>query len=319
MRADRRFLYWGVFLVALGGVMVAVELRLVGTSTVDDALRLWPLAIVALGAAIALRRTRANTTAWVAAALIPGLALGGAIATGPHLNVECAGPAPAFTQHESGSFTGPAGIQVTTGCGTLSVATSAGSGWMFDAGNTSNATASVTSSPTGLSIAAGDRAGALGLGRGRDAWRLTLPTSAIASLTLDVNAGDATVDLAGANVDSLDLSANAGHVLADLTGADVTNLSATMNAGALAIRLPSGQDSTGTVEVNAGVVQLCAPAGVGVRIQQTGALNTASFGGLRLNGGVWQSPDYALAAHHADLAVHVNLGSIEIDPNGGCK
>src|SRR5690242_2718690 len=49
MAINRRFLYAGLFLVALGGVLVAVDLTAVSTDALTNALRLWPLAWIAIG------------------------------------------------------------------------------------------------------------------------------------------------------------------------------------------------------------------------------------------------------------------------------
>lgn len=62
MRVNRRFLYWGILLVALGGVLVAADLGAVDTPALTDALRLWPLAIIGLLARPArMRRPRARS------------------------------------------------------------------------------------------------------------------------------------------------------------------------------------------------------------------------------------------------------------------
>ena len=37
MRVNRRFLYWGVFLVAIGGVLVAADLSAADSATIADA------------------------------------------------------------------------------------------------------------------------------------------------------------------------------------------------------------------------------------------------------------------------------------------
>lgn len=319
MTASRRFLYWGVFLVAMGAVMVAVDLKAVDVSTIGDALRLWPLVIIALGAAILLRRTRVNPAAWVVAAALPGLALGGVAVAAPREVIDCGGSTPAITQNVAGSFTGPATVDLTTGCGTLQVGTAPGSGWTFAGGNTADRSATVYQTPSSLSILAAGGTHAFPFDHGRDLWRLTLPTSRIDGLNLTVNAGEGTVDLAGAQVGNLQVTTNAGRASVDLTRASVANLIATLNAGELSIRLPDGQDSSGSLMANAGRLLVCVPAGVGVQVERTGVLGSMSFGGLEANGNLWQSPDYASAAHHADLTVHVNLASIDINPNGGCK
>ena len=66
MRASRRFLYWGAFFFALGGIMAVIEFGLVDEGPVVDALRLWPIAGVALGVAMVIRRTPYALPAWLA-------------------------------------------------------------------------------------------------------------------------------------------------------------------------------------------------------------------------------------------------------------
>ena len=58
MRINRRFLYWGAFLAALGSILVAADLRNGDTAVIADALRFWPLAFVAIGLGLVLRSLR---------------------------------------------------------------------------------------------------------------------------------------------------------------------------------------------------------------------------------------------------------------------
>ncbi len=316
MRVNRRFLYWGVFFVAMGGVMVAADLRGVDAPTLERALGLWPLAVVAVGVAIVVRRTRFNPSAWVVAAAMPGLLLGGALTVAPPVPIDCGGGQPASFATSQGTFDGPATIDVTSGCGSLAVTAAAGSGWRLEAGNTADATAHVSATGTSLSVGTARRAG---WSRGRDVWRLTLPTSRIDRLNLDVNSGEAAIELAGAQVGALELRTSAADAVVSLGDASVDSLSAVLNAGVLSIDLPAGHDLTGSLEANVGSLKVCVPGGLGVRVDDSGSLKSSSYRGLVQNGGVWQSPDYALAAHRADLSVRVNLGSVEFNPIGGCK
>src|SRR6185312_8841370 len=120
MRVNRRFLSWGVFLVALGGVLVAVDLQAVSTTTIVDALRLWPLAVIAVGLGLVLRRTRFSLPAGLLAAAVPGLVLGGAFAVAPRIAADCGvGLSSPTVETQQGSFLGPARIDVETGCGAL--------------------------------------------------------------------------------------------------------------------------------------------------------------------------------------------------------
>jgi len=320
MRINRRFLYWGVFLVAIGVVLVAADLNGVDDTTLADWLRLWPLAILAIGVGIVLRRTRFSVAGGMLAAAVPGLVLGGAFAIGPQFAIDCGGVAEptAFVTRE-GTFDGPARIDVATGCGSIEVTTAPGAGWKLDAGNTTDRTATVDASGTRLSIDSGRRHGWFGDGAGRDVWRLTLPTSPIDDLSLIVNAGEGDVDLAGAQLGRLDLTTNAGETTVDLAQAAIASLSGTVNAGKLSIDLPANADVTGSMVVNAGAMALCVPSGTGLRVHQAGVLGSISYSGLDQSDGDWQSPDYASAAHRTDLTVTVNIGNVDINPTGGCK
>lgn len=86
MRPNRTLLYTGVFLVAIGAAVVAADL--LSTAALIDVLRLWPVAVIAIGLGIALRRTQFSLAGGVLAAAVPGLILGGAMAVGPRLAIE---------------------------------------------------------------------------------------------------------------------------------------------------------------------------------------------------------------------------------------
>ncbi len=320
MRVNRRFLYWGVFLVAIGGVLVAVDLAAVDSSTVADALRLWPLAIVAIGIGLILRQTRLSVAGGLLAAAIPGLLLGGAFAAAPRLSIDCGGHGePANVATNQGTFDGPATVSVTSGCGMLVVGTATGRGWQLQAGDTGTRAPVVHASSRSLSIDSGSNQGWRFFDAGRESWNLTLPTSAIDDLSLVVDAGKGQVNLAGAQIGQLDLTTNAAETIVDVSGASLRSVSGAVNAGLLSLHLPSGSDVAGSFEVNAGALQVCTPAGLGLRVTHGGVLNGIRVNGLQVTGDVWQSPDYASATHRADLNVNVNVGAVEIDPIGGCK
>ena len=332
MRVNRRFLYWGVFLVAIGAVLVAADLHVIDVAVIADALRLWPLAFVAIGLGLVLRRTRFSLPGGMVAVAVPGLLLGAGFAVAPRIAVDCgAGTVSSTVATHQGVFDGPAHITVTTGCGSLVVNTAPGAGWQLDAGSSNGRSPIIDASGRNLSIDAGSQHGwhfffdsdGLDSGsifdRGRDTWNLTLPTSKIEDLSLTVNAGEGRIDLPDAQVGHLDLTTNAAKTTVDLTGTAVSSLSGTVNAGMLSFDLPAAANVAGSMEVNAGALQVCAPSGLGLRVHHTGALSGIEANGRPQTGADWQSPDYASATYHADLNVNVNLGNVEIDPIGGCK
>ena len=319
MRVNRRFLYWGIFLAAIGGVLVAVDVRAVDTTIIADALRLWPFAFVAIGLGLVLRRTRLSVPGGMLAAAVPGLLLGGGFALAPRIAVDCgAGGAASTFETREGAFDGPARVSVASGCGSLVVTTAPGNGWQFEAANTKSRTPNIDASASELSIDAGGHDGWHWFDRGRDTWQLTLPTSEIGELSLVVNAGEGQIGLPGAQIGHLDLTTNAAQTTVDLSEASVESLSGTVNAGMLSFILPDA-DIVGSMELNAGALEVCTPSELGLRVHHTGALSEVTVNGLEQSDSDWQSPDYASAAHHADLTIDVNVGGVEINPIGGCK
>jgi hypothetical protein len=320
MRVNRRFLYWGVFLVALGGVLVAADLTAVDSATIADVLRLWPIVFIAIGLGLVLRRTRFSVAGGMLAAAVPGLVLGGAFAIAPRIAIDCgASAAPSNTAIHQGTFDGPARVSVSTGCGELVVDTATGSDWRLQAANTRDRSPVISESPRSLSIDAGGREGWHAFDDGRDVWRLTLPTTAIDNLSFAVNAGVGRINLADAEVNGLRVTTNAAETTVNLSEARVSNLSGTVNAGKLSFNLAATTNLVASLVVNAGSLQICAPSELDLRVHQSGALNGVTVNGLNQTATEWQSPDYGLAAHHADLTINANLGSVEINPIGGCK
>jgi hypothetical protein len=320
MRVNRAYLYWGVFFIALGGAVVAVTYLAPDPTVVVDVLQYWPLAVIAIGVALVLRRTQFNVAGGVLAAAVPGLLLGGALAVGPSVGWDCNPNADDVrtVQTDSGMFSTPATVDIDTACGTLTIETRPGSAWALAAGNTADESAVVDATSASLSLS---RAGAerwFGA-HGRDDWQLTLPTSRIEDLDVAVNAGAGRTDLANANVGTLALTTNAGRSAVDLSTATVESIAATVNAGELSLDLPTADDVSGSISVNAGQAQVCVPDNVGIRVRSSTTLGSAHLDGLVQRDGAWESPDYASAAHHADLTVSVNLGNLDINPQGGCK
>jgi hypothetical protein len=320
MRVNRKYLYWGVFLLALGGAIVAVNVIAPDPAAVADVLRYWPLVVIAFGIGLVLRRTQFDVAGGMVAAAVPGLLLGSAIAVAPTVGWDCTlhdQPPTAF-QTEQGAFSTPAHVDVSTACGNLTISTSPRSGWQLEAANTEGYAPVVNASSSGLSLKTirdehwfGDY--------GRDDWRLTLPASRIDDLDVVVNAGEGRTNLDGADIAALALVTNAGSSKVNLATAQVESIDATVNAGQLSIDLPNGDDVRGSISVNAGEAELCLPDTVGLRVRSSGALSAIDTAGLVQRDGAWESPDYASAAHHADLTVRVNLGNLDINPVGGCS
>jgi hypothetical protein len=320
MRVNRRLLYWGVVLLAIGGVLVAADLTAVDTATLTDLVRLWPLAIVAIGLSLVLGRTRVELPAMLVAALIPGLVVGAAFAVAPRFAGDCGARGGATTiaaQH--GTFDGPASVSIRSGCGVLNVATAPGAGWAFKAASTSTRSPSIEATSTSLDVGASGKGLNL-LDAGRDAWNLTLPQSDMSDVALVVTTGDGHVDLAGARIGALTVTANAGRLVVDASdAASIRDLEGVVNVGAMTLSLPATSDIEGSLKVGAGKLDICTAPGLGLRVTTKDTGGNVSVAGLDQIGSDWQSPDYATAAHRANFDVHVTFGAVDINPIGGCK
>jgi hypothetical protein len=320
MRVNRRFLYWGVFLVALGAMLVAADLRAIDTATLTDAVRLWPLAVVAFGLTIVVRRTRLSLPGTFVAAALPGLVLGAAFAVAPRFAGDCGARGElANDTTAEGSFDGPAEVSIRTGCGELNVSTAAGNDWRLETQSTIPRAPRVDHDGHSLSVAVLTDDGRTILDAGRDAWDLTIPTSPIERLSVVATTADARLDLTGADIAELAVTANAADVIIDASSASLADLSAVINVGALAVDLPADSNLTGSLRVGAGELLICAPPGLGLRVTTRGLGDGVVESGLRQRDSVYQSPHWQTAEHRADLTVRVNFGSVEIDPIGGCE
>jgi hypothetical protein len=235
------------------------------------------------------------------------------------MTLGCGDGRPASFATRQGTFDGAASVDLLLACGELSVTTTPGSGWQLEAGNSTDAAVTVGVSANRLSVASSTRDRPFGFVRGGDAWRLSLPVATKLDLTAEISAGRGRFDLAGAQLGNARLAVNAGDARIDLAQATVAHLSVSVNAASASLRLPSSADFSADLAVNAGSLQVCAPSDLGLRIHDTTTLGSANYAGLVRVGAAWENPGYSTAIHHADVTVTVNVGSVDVNPLGGCK
>jgi len=322
MNVNRRWLYGGVFLIALGAVLLAGQGDAVDGDVIAQAARLWPILVIALGVGLLLHRTRFSMAGGIIAAAVPGLVLGGMLVAAPVAVAEV-GPAcndvqPTSLASREGSFEGAASVDLRLRCGDVTVTTGSGSTWSLEAGNGSGTAAVVEATADRLSVASAFTGRPLGFVRGSDVWRLTLPVASRMDLAAAVEAGRGRFDLAGAELGTFDLAVNAAEANADLAAATLERLTAHVNGGAAWLRLPA-DDFSADLTVNAGALRICAPSDLGLRFRSDGTLTATTYNGLVRNDSTWESPGYATAIHHADVTISANVASVDVNPMGGCK
>lgn len=315
----RTALFWGAFLATAGIVMLVGTGSATAEEIIAETLRLWPLAVIAIGVGLLLRRSRFALVGTLVAAIVPGLVLGGIVVAAPDMGIVCDEPAAGPVAHDAGTFTTGATIDLTLACGDLDVTTTPGSDWRLATVDLGDDRADVVASTDGLSVDSNRDGRRMDWGRGADAWDVALPTDVRLDIDAQVDAGEGTFDLGGARIGGLAVEVNAGAARLDLTTATVERLDVAVHAGGATVLLPSSGVLTGDLEVAAGSLDLCRPESLGLRITGDVVLGSATFNGLVRVGDAWQTPDYPTAAARADLAISASAGSVTVDPKGGCK
>ncbi len=316
---NRRLLYLGVFLVALGAVLLYGRNETADRDAVLRALQLWPIVVIGLGVALLLRGTKLGIAGGVLAAAMPGLLLGGLLVIGSSLEADCGVSEPRSVETQEGSFGATARVEIGVDCGELAVSMAPSTRWKVETSHTAGANPRIDVEPDRLSVASTNQRTRFGLPWSGGDFTIVLPTDSLLDLTAEVNAGRGRLDLARARLGDLRVDVNAGDVRVDLTGATFDTLALEANAASAVVLLPASEDFEATFDVNAGELTICASERLGLRIRDEIVLGSADYSGLIRTDGVWESAGYASATHHADVTVSVNVGSVNINPEGGCK
>ena len=319
MELNRGRLNWGVFFIVVGAIPLAYHQGLVSAATLGDAWRLWPLVFVGIGLKFVLARTPAFFVGGLVVAACLGLVLGSLFAVGPQLGCGYAGGAGA-TVSRDGSFDGAGRVALDIQCGRVNVTTSSDNQWHVQASTTGQNVPDVSSSSTSLTIGSGDH-NRWWLDRGDENWNIAVPSGQSIGLTVSINAGDAHLNLGNSSLSSASFSLNAGSLHVDLTGARVGSLTLSTNVGASGLILDGNSSVSGSLSTNVGSLELCAPSQLGLRLRSSESLASSnlSSAGLVNVGDAWQSPGYDSATNKAEFNVSTSVGSLTLNPAGGCK
>ena len=323
MRVDRGLVGWGVFLVLVGAVPLAVRSGVVDASLAERASSLWPLLIVAAGIGLLARGTPAEAVAGLAFPVVFGLIVGGVVATGRFPFGGCSGdPATRAFEGQNGTFGETATVEIDLPCGELEVVAVAGSAWAVEGTDEDGDGPQIDVDEEEDRVEIRERGGGLPFFRDRSRWSVEIPTTPRVAVEATVNAGQARFVLGGATLGPIDLTANAGSVRLDLSAINSINgnVSVEANAGSIVVLLPN-QSLSGEFQANAGSIVLCTPPSAGIRIEARSNLGGVDFAarGLIQAGDVWQTPDFASAEVQLELRAEANAGSIAMDDPDDCQ
>ena len=324
MRIDRRLLGWGAFFLIAGAVPIAVRGGALPRDVVDGWPSLWPLLLIGGGLGLVLRGTPLHLLGGTVTALTAGAMAGGLLAVGlagvPDLGGCGAGSGATAFAERSGTVPDGGSMEVEFNCGKLQVGTVDGSAWTLSGSGPADRQPQVVEDATGVRIR--PPVGQTNVfNSASSTWRIGVPHSLIATLNVTLNAGEGTVDLAGATVDRTNLTVNAGSLDVTVAGAAaVSRVKATVNAGSAVIALPDGLERA-DFSLNAGPMTVCVPAGTKVRVSWSGGLASNNLDGLglaRLGGDRWATSGLDAATPATDIEVSANAGSFTLVIGGSC-
>jgi hypothetical protein len=327
MSVDRRLVNLGVFLLVLGAIPLAVSQGWIARETISHAWDLWPLILIGIGIGLILRRTPVHFVGGLLVALTFGTIFGAVLAGGLSIGAfACANAAAADAPvllDGHGTFTGATNdVSVRATCANLAIAPGPGGSWGVTVSGPDQARPALDQAADRLEVRSPDRFEGIPFGEGRrSSWALTLGTGVTYSLDLNLNAGEATIDLAGVRVDRLNAQGNAAGSKLLLHDATVGRLDAQVNAGSLRIALPAGADLSGQIQANLGSISLCADPGIGLRLRNSSTVTGDNFAaaGLVRSGTTWETPGIASATHVVDLALQGTAASFTLNPSEGCR
>ena len=200
MRIDRSLLNWGVFLIALGGVPLAVQRGWADAGIAGDLWRLWPLILVGIGLGLILRWT---PVAWLGGAIVAatfGLIFGALIAGGVQgVSSACVGlgGGEVVTTQKSGPASGGSfDLQLELSCGDLGVARATTAEWTVVAEHGPDDAPTIDGTESGLRIEQGGGDALFALSQQtRSDWQVALPAEAAISMGMTLNAANGSADL----------------------------------------------------------------------------------------------------------------------------
>jgi hypothetical protein len=338
MRIDRSLLNWGVFLVALGGIPLAVDRGWLESDIARDLGQLWPLILVGIGLGLILRWT---PFAWFGGALVAatfGIILGAAVVALPDddiSNLQGIIPAIASGACASGDAgpgrTGEEGLadpdvfelELTFSCGDLAVERATDASWRLDAEHAQGDTPTIDRSDldggtSRLALSQSDDDDFAFLGRqARSDWRVEVPVAAAITASATLNAVRARIELGDGPLARVAGTFNASDVVLNLAAATTpsgVDLGLTLNASDVRLLLPAGSVSA-RATLNASSLTACVPAGVPLRVESTSNLSSDDLGssGLLESGpSLWTTPGFSTATEHVDLSLTSTVSSFSL-------
>jgi Domain of unknown function (DUF5668) len=320
MHVRRGYLFAGLFLIPVGAITLLVRAGTIDANALADAWKLWPLILVGFGIALLLGRSRVASIGTAVAALVLGVLVGSAVASGNvwigDLAACGASSSNALQVEKSGTFDGLSTVDLRLRCGSVAFRTQPGTDWSV-AAMYEGVAPIVTDTANRLEVRVPD-----GSGVRHNDWTIAAGWEALHELRVETNAATGSLTLDGATpssgIDVVDVDSNAGDILIDGSQVTIGRIGVSMNAGRARVSLHA---ATGELSVNAGAIDLCVPPDANLRFivndQLTFVTNLADRG-LQQTGTVWTRSGSS-DVPDIDLTLTGNAATLTLDPDGGCR
>ncbi len=345
MHINRSLLNWGVFLIALGGVPLAVDQGWIESDIAGELGQLWPLILVGIGLGLILRWTPIS---WFGGALVAatfGIIFGAAAvslrdndignvwAVIPAISSgACAGgeSGDEMTTRDGIASSEEFRLDLSLPCGELTVQRSAEPIWRIEASHDAGEAPRVeeTDSPAGttaITVRDGGAEEIAFIGRqARSDWGVEVPAEAELTMNLTLDAAEATVDTGPGPIAGLAATLNASDATFDLGEADAPepiDIELTLNAADGTLVLPAGS-ANAAVTLNASSLEMCAPGSMPMEVELTETLGSSDLGdaGLEETGdGTWASPGFSNAGEHIRLELTNTVSSFSLERPEACS
>jgi hypothetical protein len=347
MRINRSLLNWGVFLIALGGVPLAVDQGWLEADIASELGQLWPLILVGIGLGLILRWTPFSWFGGMLVAATFGIIFGAAAVTirdDDFANVQ--GIIPAIASGACVDANGDAGDATATGegigstvafdleaslaCGELTVTRSADATWSVETAYGSDDAPRIeetegATGDSGLRVIQPGTGDIAFIGRQtRSRWDIDLPAEAALTVRSTLDAAKGRFDLGSGPVGLVGLTLNAAEALIDLADSETPEtalVDLTLNASDAEVLLPAGAvDAAATL--NASSLAVCVPQDVPIEVELSETLsssNLADAGLDDLGDSRWSTPGFNKLGDHVSLAVTSTVSSFSIERPEACS
>lgn len=288
-----------ILLIALGVLLLVVNVAGVDWRALLGAVELWPLLVIALGVDI-LTRGRFRAAVVIATIVVAALLWWGLPGRGP-VGFGGAGVAETHAVQYLLEEAQSARIELSPSVGSLRLATLPEEsdellGGTIQTGRGEALTRSFDGGarPT-LRLDSEEQGGFLRFGmRGGDRiWDLAVTRAVPLDLTLDTGVGETIVDLTGAQLEALRVDAGVGEV---------------------ALTLPAGGGYDASVDAGVGEITVRLPTSVEARIRvDTGIGDTRVLGSFDVAGNTYTTAGYDEAEAPVDLSINGGIGEVTVE------